>query len=158
MKNKFSYLPLPDEPSIFTEKVNKVNREWVVYVRRMIMGKSLVRGTETLGKFIEFINRPFSELNAEASSDKIPADKKNLSEEDYSKFMLNNMAIVQTGITVIAAIKTQLKAGVKKDGFETPASILTPEGHISMRWVMHTAREDNMTPEEAYAYAQVLIQ
>lgn len=155
MKNKFSYLPLPDEPSIFTEKVNKVNREWVVYVRRMIMGKSLIEGTETLKKVL---NHPSFFASTETTLDKILTNEKNLSEKDYTKLLLNNLGIVQSALTIMVTIKTQLKAGVKEDGFESPTSILTPEGHISMRWVMHTAREDNMSPEEAYAYAQALIQ
>jgi hypothetical protein len=60
------------------------------------------------------------------------------------------------GETIKRKIVADLVLTIPDNIIPVPDTMLTSDGHISLLWVMHMAREDKMSPEEAYAYSLAL--
>lgn len=155
--SRFTYPPLSNEPCLFTGVTNRLNRDWVFFVKRLAMGRALSEGIDKLDEYTRVLKEFSSFTILGNNDDGSPRSKLNPQGPRDEQLFAANMQIVQCGIITMASIKKDLAMGVTEDGFEEPQDILTQDGLISLRWVLHTARVDRMSPEEAYVYAQALI-
>lgn len=60
--------------------------------------------------------------------------------------------VKKIGVEIQKKILEDLKMGLPAELFGEPPNLLTPDGAISLRWVMFVANLDGMTPQEAYLY------
>jgi len=152
----FSYIPLINEPCMFTGVRFRLNRDWVFFVKRLAAGIAVNKGQEKFNESVKAFEEFFSPTILGFNQDKSPRSQRNLQHQRDMALFVNNMELVKSGMNVMHNIHQELKDDLDEDGFAQPTSILTMDKLISMRWVMHTARVDRMLPEEAYVLAQAL--
>ena len=140
---------------MFTEVEHRVNREWVFFVKRMAMGQSLCNGLNTFEN-IRLLKEAMANNTLGLNDDLSQRTKDNLKNPEDERLYIANLGLVRGALLTMGRLKEDLKIGVQSTGFDTPTSIFTGEKLISMRWVLHVAREDGMSPEEAYAYGLAL--
>lgn len=150
--DKRIYVPLVDEPSLFTEKLGKLNKDWVLFAKYFNVHQSLAADLERMRIASLGIKALFMQKEIMADQE----FKKKLRADDPGLF-INNMALVKAGCDVMRDIKKYLETNPQEDHFEQPSRVVTSSGVVSMRWVLHVARVDGMSPEEAYAYGKSLI-
>lgn len=153
----FTYVPLINEPCMFTEVRFRLNRDWVFFVKRLAAGIAVNKGTEKFEENAKALQEFFSPNILGFNQDNSPRSQHNLQYQRDMALYVNNMELVKAGMNAMHDIHQDLKKGLDEDGFAQPSSILTMDGLISMRWVLHTARVDCMLPEEAYVFAQSLV-
>lgn len=154
----FTYVPLVNEPCMFTEIRFRLNRDWVFFVKRLAAGIAVSKGQDKFAENAKAFEEFFAPTILGFNANRTPRSKENLQHDRDIRLYVNNMELVKAGMNTMHDIHSELKRGLlDEDGFEAPSSILTPDGLISMRWVLHTARVDKMFPEEAYLFAQALL-
>lgn len=134
------YLPLEDEPCVFTDKAGKINQHWIEECRPILLGVAIDQGLKKLDALEDFFNSPVN-LNYKPAKNDKPR--------------VGDAAVLMVGNVLAAEVRDQLNKGIPLDLFPPPR-LLTSKGSISMRWVMYVANTEKMTPEEAFTYGTSL--
>ena len=142
------YVPKEEEPSVFTEVPDRVNTDWVQWGLKYILGMNIVKGTKHFDALQELMDEKIVMVG--------PGHFVRKPDPDSIRISLGERHLLSIGKTVQQKVAIDLGNPFDTPPFPAPSRILTSENYISFRWVLHIAREDGMTPNEAYAYAQAL--
>jgi len=135
--SKEFYLPNPDDVSVFSDKPDVVNQQWIEENRAVMLGIAIQEGIEKFDALEGFLNSP-------AFNSK-PKTKKRIGDSSIELF----------GRLLAGKVRLQIAEGFPDDLFPPP-KLITSKGGISMRWIMYVANTEKMTPEEAFIYGTSL--
>jgi len=135
--SKEFYLPDPDAVSVFSDKPDVVNQQWIEENRAVMLGIAIQEGIEKFDALEGFLNSPA--FNSQ------PKPKKRI----------GDLSIQLFGRLLAGKVRLQIAEGFPEDLFPPP-KLITSKGGISMRWIMYVSNTEKMTPEEAFIYGTSL--
>lgn len=149
IENYEFYLPKIDEPCVFSNKVDLVNPNWINWGIQAFLGLNIAKGSKNFNDIQHFLDEEVVKVSDDSFVRKM--------NPKHFATTIGHRTLSRMGLVVQHKIKGDLSLGLPPDLFEEPKSIVTADNVISLRWVLHTANMDGMTPEEAYTYALGLI-
>lgn len=149
IENHEFYLPKVNEPCVFSNKIDLVNPNWINWGIKAFIGLDVVKGSKNFDAVQEFLDEQVVKVDDDHFIRKM--------NPKHFTTTVGHRTLSRMGLVVQHKIKGDLSLGLPPSLFDEPKGIVTEDNLISLRWVMHTANMDGMTPEEAYTYALGLI-
>lgn len=143
------YLPKENEPSVFTGQEGVIHPNWIEHSIKVFLGIAIDKGSKHFDAVKEFLETSIVYVNQEGFM-------RNMNPESY-RDRIGVPTVKKIGVEIQKKILEDLKMGLPAELFGEPPNLLTPDGAISLRWVMFVANLDGMTPQEAYLYGVGLM-